>query len=125
MEIEPLAFLIVCLASFRITRFLVRDSLIGFAPESGSRFSVRLDRFAYNDEGTGRSWWREYVGDLLTCPHCFSFWVSYSACCLWWRLWWWDITWEQGLVVWATAATTSILFAWGDKPSATINNIGR
>jgi hypothetical protein len=86
--LEPLEFVILCLASYRITRFFVNDSLMGFGPNSGSRLSVRVDRFAYRGDddpevlageaapGTGRSWWREYLGDLLTCTWCSGFWYS-------------------------------------------------
>lgn len=80
--IEPMTFVVVCLAAFRITRFLVKDSLMGFGPESGSRLSVRVDKFAYDENGTGRSWWREYVGDLLTCVWCLGAWVSLAVVCI-------------------------------------------
>ena len=75
-NLEPLEFIVICLAAFRLTRFFVKDSLLGFGPDSGSRLSVRVDRFAYYEDGTGRSWWREYVGDLLTCTWCLGFWIS-------------------------------------------------
>jgi len=76
VSLEPLEFVIICLAAYRLTRFFVKDSLMGFGPDSGSRLSVRVDRFAYDSEGNGRSWWREYVGDLLTCTWCLGFWIS-------------------------------------------------
>ncbi len=71
-----LEYVVVVLAAFRVTRFLVRDSLIGFAPDSGSKMSMRVDRFAYAEDGTDRTWLRGKVGDLLTCVWCLGFWVS-------------------------------------------------
>lgn len=71
-----LQYALLVLASYRITRFFVKDSLIGFGPDSGSDVSVRLDRWAYNDDGTDRSFWRGKAGDLLTCVWCLGFWVS-------------------------------------------------
>jgi len=79
MALDPLEFIVLCLAAFRLTRFFIKDSLMGFGPDSGSRASVRIDRFAYLEDGTGRSWWREYVGDLLTCVWCLGFWLSAIA----------------------------------------------
>lgn len=69
-------YALVVLAAYRITRFLVKDSLIGFGPDSGSKTSVRLDRWAYNEDGGDRSFLRGKVGDLLTCVWCLGFWVS-------------------------------------------------
>jgi len=109
MQIEPLAFLIVCLASFRITRFLVRDSLMGFAPESGSRLSVRVDRFGYHDDGTGRSWWREYAADLITCVWCLGAYVSLGTTCAWLQVWPQDLGIEGWVVAWAVAGAQGYL----------------
>lgn len=71
-----LEYALLVLAAYRITRFLVKDSLIGFGPDSGSAVSVRLDKWAYNDDGTDKSFWRGKAGDLLTCVWCLGFWVS-------------------------------------------------
>lgn len=72
----PFQYALVVLAAYRITRFLVKDSLIGFGPDSGSSVSVRLDRWAYTEDGADRSFLRGKVGDLLTCVWCLGFWVS-------------------------------------------------
>jgi hypothetical protein len=72
----PAEFALLILASYRITRFFVRDSLIGFGEDSGSAMSVRIDAFAYNTDGSDRSWIRGKIGDLLTCVWCLGFWVS-------------------------------------------------
>lgn len=85
-----LAVLFVGFVSARITQFLVLDSLIGMNPETGSKLSEVVDRFAYwGDDweqseapvapGMDRSWIRGKVGDLLTCPFCLGFWIS-AAC---------------------------------------------
>lgn len=88
MIFDAITYAILILAAYRITRFLVNDSLFGFGPTSESRMSVRIDRFAYFDQtdeevqegfrldGEGRSWLREKIGDLLTCTWCLGFWVS-------------------------------------------------
>lgn len=71
-----LQYVIVALAAYRLTRFFVKDSLIGFGPDSGSAISQRIDQFAYDEEGTDRSFWRGKAGDLLTCTWCLGFWIS-------------------------------------------------
>ena len=72
----PFQYAVVILAAYRLTRFFVKDSLIGFGPDSGSKVSVRLDRWAYNEDGGDRSFLRGKVGDLLTCVWCLGFWIS-------------------------------------------------
>lgn len=71
MIFDAITYVILVFAAYRITRFLVNDSLFGFGPASESRFSVKIDRFAYFDgtdeevingeriDGEGRSWPRE------------------------------------------------------------------
>jgi hypothetical protein len=71
-----LQYAVIVLASYRITRFFVKDSLIGFGPDSGSKVSVRLDQWAYDNDGADRTFVRGKVGDLLTCVWCLGFWVS-------------------------------------------------
>ena len=77
--LEPIQYVILIFAAYRLTRFFVRDSLIGFGDDSGSAMSVRVDAFAYNSEGIDRSWLRGKIGDLLTCVWCLGFWIS-AAC---------------------------------------------
>lgn len=79
MNYDFLTYAVLILAAYRITRFFVHDSLMGFGSDSDSRISVRLDRFAYAEDGSGRSWWREYLGDLLTCTWCLGFWISLAV----------------------------------------------
>lgn len=69
-------WVILSFAAFRFTQFFVFDSLMGFNPESGSKMSNRLDGFAYNKDGSNRSYVRGKIGDLLTCPWCLGFWLS-------------------------------------------------
>lgn len=88
MIFDATTYAILIFAAYRVTRFLVEDSLIGFGPSSESRMSVRVDRFAYFNEddpevtnqersdGEGRTWVREKIGDLVTCTYCLGFWVS-------------------------------------------------
>lgn len=99
MTLEPLAYAVLILATYRITRFFVRDSLIGFSLESESRMSQRVDEFAYAPDGGNRSWWRGKVGDLLTCVWCLGFHVAWVTLCLWLRVW----PWELGVAGWIDA----------------------
>lgn len=96
---DALALLVIALAAFRLTRFLVRDSLMGFGPESGSRMSVRVDAFAYDPEGLDRSYLRGKVGDLATCNWCLGFHVSWVLLCAWYQL----APWELGVQGWTVA----------------------
>jgi len=89
LDLDALELVVLALAAYRITRFLVRDSLIGFGPDSGSAMSVRVDRFAYfgaaddGPDGTDRSWLRGKIGDLVTCMWCLGFWVSAAVYLVW------------------------------------------
>lgn len=69
-------WIILAFAAFRFTQFFVFDSLAGFNPESGSKASIALDAFAYDETGKDRSFIRGKIGDLLTCPWCLGFWLS-------------------------------------------------
>ena len=109
--LDPWPFLIVALASFRITRFLVFDSLVGANIESGSRFAAALDVWAW-DDGADRpgfgGWVRDKIGTLLSCPWCVGFWVAVAAVAWWAELP--DARWV--LVPWAVAGAASILSTW-------------
>ncbi len=87
MTVEPWEFALVALAAYRITRFIVVDSLLGRTASEdeprGSGLRLRLDQFAYDDEGEDRSWLRGKVGDLLTCSWCLGFWVSVATLAAW------------------------------------------
>lgn len=102
--LEPLAFLILVLASYRITRFLVHDSLMGFGPDSGSQVSMWVDRFAYEgDDGLDRSFLRGKIGDLLTCTWCTGFWVSLAVVAVWTQVVPWDMSLQEWVQVFAVA----------------------
>ena len=108
--LEPYALLLVALAAYRITRFLVFDSLMGFNLESGSKMSRRLDVWAWTAEGQERpgagGWLRDKVGNLLVCPYCLGFWIA-AAC---WAAWAWGPSWVQYvLVAWAAAGAQALL----------------
>lgn len=103
MTLDLLTLAILALASYRITRFLVLDSLMGFGPDSGSGLSVRIDRFAYDEDGSDRSWWRGKVGDLLTCTWCLGFWVSLAVLCAWTTTVPWELGTEGVLTAFAVA----------------------
>lgn len=109
MTLEPMVLIVLALAAYRITRFFVSDSLIGFGPDSGSRMSMRVDRFAYDSEGIDRSWLRGKVGDLLTCSYCLGFWVSLAVVCAWTRVVPWDLGVQGVVYVFAVAGAQGYL----------------
>jgi hypothetical protein len=96
--IDQLALLLITgLISYRITRFLLFDSLIGMSDPDNennqenptSPMAIRLDNFAYTDTGEDRSFIRGKIGDLLTCPWCTGFWVSVGV----YALFTWSLPW--------------------------------
>lgn len=110
-----LLVVLLALATYRISRLIIFDSLVGTRVDSGTKLSRRIDEWAYNQDGTDKGFWRGKVGDLITCPHCLSFWISWSACSLWWGIRPWAITWQQGLIVWAVAGIASLVWDWRDR----------
>lgn len=113
-----LILVLLILASFRITQFFVWDSLMGFNTESGSSTSMWLDRFAYHDDGTDRTWLRGKVGDLLSCPRCLGFWISLGVYALWVSA---DRAWDDRAVavhvimIFAVAGGQIILDSWFNR----------
>lgn len=104
--LEPWAFAVAALAAYRLTRFLVFDSLVGSHLDSGSAWSRRLDVLAYTSDGKDRSFLRGKLGDLLTCPYCVGFWVS-LAC--WAGAWWGGRPVQYVLIVFAVAGVQAML----------------
>lgn len=117
MPVDGLVFLILCLASYRITRFVVWDSLMGAHPDSGSSFSRWLDGWAWKFDGSDRSWLRGKVGTGLSCPFCAGVWLSLVVVCVGLRLWPWALGVEGWLVVVAVAGAQS-LFNLADRKMA-------
>lgn len=109
MPIEALEFVILVLAAYRITRFFVKDSLIGMAPDSGTPMSVRVDRFAYFDNGEDRTWLRGKIGDLLTCTWCTGWWVSLAVTALWLELAPWLLGVHGWVLVFAVAGAQGFI----------------
>lgn len=103
-----LTILLLGIASYRLTRFFVLDTLIGMGTEEtldpdtqrlvlvpNSKWGEVVFRFAYvSDEadehyGEDRSFIRGKIGDLLGCIFCLGFWISTAAFALWtWSLPW-------------------------------------
>lgn len=122
MTLETFLTLIVLgFAAFRITRFVVWSSLIGTACDgqplgNGYRrpdtsVGVAVYEFAYKPNGEYQGWFRGKLGDLLQCAWCLGFWISGSAYLLWFQPAWQDLTWQDGLNVFAVAAVQSLLNA--------------
>jgi hypothetical protein len=92
MPISPWVGIVLVLAAVRLTRFFVKDTLMGFGETNTGRFAsglaVRLDRFAYtpptiddsgrvlDEGGDDRSFIRGKIGDLFTCTFCLGWWIS-------------------------------------------------
>lgn len=106
--LDPWYFAVVALAAYRITRFVVYDSLIGASLESRSNFSMWLDRFAYTEDGANRSWLRGKIGDLLNCPFCVGSWIALAT----WAAWYYGGDPLRIVVtVWAVLGAQSLLNA--------------
>ncbi|WP_170006745.1 DUF1360 domain-containing protein [Bacillus fonticola] len=76
MELSWLTFLLLCLASFRLTRLLVFDQITGwlrrpFLDEWEETVDGKTDTYVQPRNG-----WRGWVGELLTCYWCTGIWVS-------------------------------------------------
>lgn len=106
---SALEYAVLVFASYRITRFLVRDSLIGFSLDSESTVSQWVDSFAYTDEGENRSWLRGKIGDLLTCIWCTGFHVSWIVLCAWTHRWPWDLAAKGWVIAFAIAGAAGFL----------------
>lgn len=92
LALDWLELLVLAVASYRITRFVVHDSLMGTGITESGRFASgvaeRIDHFAYTQDevdalgkitkqgGDNRSFLRGKIGDLLTCTFCLGFWIS-------------------------------------------------
>lgn len=107
----PLAFILLALAAYRIVRFFVDDSLIGFNPRSESEIGARLDRWARTPDGDDRTWARGRVADLGVCTYCLGFWVSLTLACLWLAAWPWQLGREGWLFTVALAGAQALLNA--------------
>jgi len=78
-RLDAPSLLLLALACYRVTRFLVHDSLMGASPDSGSWWSTVIDGFGYQEGGENRSWIRGKIADLLTCHYCLSFWICLAG----------------------------------------------
>lgn len=104
---ELLTFVLLSLATYRVARFVVLDSLI-----DGARDRVLM---WLNDPQT-LSPWRLKAFELLTCPFCITVWIAAAFVVFWsfavrgeWIGW-------AFLVVWpATAAGSLVPWAYIDS----------
>lgn len=104
-----LEVVVVAFAAFRITRFIVLDSLAGASMQSGSGFSIRLDEWAFTPEGVARGRFRGFITDLLTCTWCCGWWVALACSVVWWvtPAWWL-------LIPWAIAGAAALLMSFSN-----------
>ncbi|WP_026561088.1 DUF1360 domain-containing protein [Bacillus sp. J37] len=101
-------FLIIALASFRLTRLMVFDKITSFIR---SPFHREMEEINENGEteiyieikGKGiRAW----IGELLSCYWCTGVWCTAFLCGLWW---FWPIGAEPLLVILAIAGLAGII----------------
>lgn len=111
MSLDPFAFVLVTLFAYRVTRFVVFDSLAGANLESRSKFSRRLDTWAFTQDGHDKSWVRGKIGGLLVCPFCIGFWISFASLGVYvWAAGFEVTSWVMfGVWVWAVAGAQSLV----------------
>jgi len=88
-DLTPIELLVLAFASYRITRFFVLDSVLGYYPgevpgdpeKRGTFVRAWLDRLLYDENGHDLGPIRGWVGSLLSCSWCFGVWVSVAV---WW-----------------------------------------
>lgn len=83
-----LALVVVGLASYRVTRVVVADTISdSFRAWVWSRAYAREDDYdSLGDTDTRavrRSWWWEKAYQLVSCPFCFGWWVSLAFYAAW------------------------------------------
>lgn len=101
-----LTVLLLGACSYRITRFLVLDSLMGMGThdkldpetktivqEPNSPLAAVIYALCYNNDGSDKGFLRGKLGDLVGCVFCTGAWVSFGA----YAMWTWSFPWEQGV----------------------------
>lgn len=117
MKLEAfIALVVVGLASYRLTRVIVSDTIT-------ASFRVWLWRHAYDDGGydslternvtTRRSWAWEKLYQLFTCPFCTGWWISLA---FYWAWMFADWRWTHHAI--AALAATGIQAVISSRPSA-------
>lgn len=90
-----LTFVILSLASYRITHFIVLDELLGSYPDEenprGTGVRKLADLCFYTDEGNDRGPIRGWFAKLVTCVWCTGVWVSFAVVLSWMRLAPWNM----------------------------------
>lgn len=100
MPTETLVLVVICgLCSFRVTRFITRDSLIDEARDWVVNWSYR------------GGMWRLKVGVLAECPWCIGVWVSLLIGCLAIGVWPWLLGVDGWVTVGAVTGVQALLNA--------------
>lgn len=122
MNVGFLPFILLSLAAYRITRFLIHDSLIGMGDGSGTKLADRIDYFGYNEDGSNRTFLRGKFADLLTCHFCLSFWVSCGLLTAWTWSWPWTSDSPQSWVItaFAVSGVVALIYEWIDRPPVSV-----
>lgn len=106
---SPFVFVLMVLCAFRATRFVVYDSLIGSHLESGTKWSQRLDRWAFETNGTDKNFVVAKFATLASCVWCAGVWLSWGTVAVFAWVWPWELRGAQwGLVV-AVAGAQAML----------------
>lgn len=99
---------ILGLASYRATQFVVHDSLL-----DGARNRLELWHAARSESGF-RSFWR----DLIGCPYCTGFWLSLVTVLVYLTAagqWGAAPLWIHAVECWAVAGGQALLNRWDDS----------
>lgn len=101
----PLLFVILTFVVYRVTYFVIEDSLF-----DGTREAIyRRLRFHDHEDGTWGNLWRDKLYVLLSCPYCVSVHVAgwvvlihhFFVDPLPSPVWWWPALSGAGLLAWS------------------------
>lgn len=117
LDSTVLLIVVLGLASYRLTRLVVLDTLLGTLPATdpenprGTGWRRAVDTFAYDETGRDRSFVRGKIGDLLSCTYCAGWWVTLAVVCAWTQTSPLDLGVQGWLVAFAVAGVQSMLNA--------------
>lgn len=105
--IDLVAWLICSFAAYRITRFIVWDTLIDEPRDWLYRkLSTRGEK---KDRGR---YFKEKLMDLTSCTFCTGFWVSLVIAMIYFNEWFWDFGRLQWLSFIGIAGLQALLHTW-------------
>lgn len=97
-------------ASFRVTRFIVADSLIEGTRERFLTWLLAPKKLPL---------WRDKLAELFTCYWCVGVWVSFGAVLLAWGVW----PWQLGRAGWLAVGAVAGVQAFTNHVSTLITRV--